>query len=239
MSHIALRKFGAAFALLVTSSVALGQNVAGVFPPGFGPDHQSAQYRVAFEPDLDLTAHRVHFQKSIDRERMWRILGVARETDGRNLDVDAIAAELFWTVTEAGDPWQHGVRFDAIWRSEGRPQSLAVNWSSQYSGIDGWRFRGNLLSSVQVGSGKQSGLFLQSRAQVMYALDQNRSIGIEHYGVYGSSADLRDFKEQGHQLGPYIDLPLAENWRLMGSVLFGLTDATQDANFKLWITRQQ
>jgi len=40
---IVLLSFGSAFA----------QNTGGVFPPGFGADHKSAQYRIAIDTDAN------------------------------------------------------------------------------------------------------------------------------------------------------------------------------------------
>ena len=227
----------AMLAMLLLSTVATAQNTAGVFPPGFGADHASAQYRITYEADEHATAHRFHYQQSINRELLWRVIALARKTDGQDLDFDAATGELFWTLSPAGARFQHGLRFDAIIRNEGRPASAAANWGGQYELTDRWRVRGNLLSAVQVGDGRQSGVFVQTRGQLHYRIAPGRAIGIEHYGVYGSSRDFRGASEQRQQLGPYVDLPLAERWRLFGSVLFGLTDGSQDLDLKLWVTR--
>lgn len=216
---------------------AKAQNVAGVYPPGFGPDHASFQYRIGFDPDNDGVVQRAHYQESIDARRMWRIAAQTNKSLGNTFDVDRVFAELFWNLSKDGSPWQQGVRFDAIVRTEGRPGILAVNWSGQYVGIDNWRFRFNVLNGIQIGDDRQRGVIMQTRAQVHRTLSQGRSVGIEHFGSYGSTDNFRDFDEQGHQLGPYAILPVGGGWRLHGSVLFGLTDATPDTNFKLWINR--
>ncbi len=222
---------------LTLANQASAQNTAGVFPPGFGPDHQSAQYRITYEAEEHATAHRLHYQQSISPTLLWRVIGAARKSDNQTLDFDAATAELFWTLSPAGQRLQHGLRFDAIVRTEGRPGTFAVNWGGQYALDDRWRIRGNLLTGAQVGDGRESGVFVQTRGQLQYAYAPGRAIGIEHYGVYGSSRDFRGIEEQRQQLGPYIDLPLSENWRMFGSVLFGLTDASQDLDLKLWVTR--
>ncbi|MEO0575026.1 MAG: hypothetical protein AAF004_06145 [Pseudomonadota bacterium] len=224
-------------ALLLLSSGVHAQNLAGVFPPGFGSEHESAQYRVAYDPDSDATAHRLHFQKSINDAFLWRVIGQARKSDAQQLDFDKFTAELFWNLSSGDSPWQQGIRFDAAVFTEGRPGSLAANWTGQYVGSERWRFRTNVLAAVQVGDGRQSGVFLQTRAEVLYRLSGGRNVGLHHYGVYGSSDDLRGIKEQGHQLGPFADVPLVGRWRLFGSALFGLTDGSPDMNLKLWITR--
>lgn len=224
--------------VVLLPSLAMAQNLAGVFPPGFGTDHESAQYRVAYDPDGYATAHRAHFQKSIDDVFLWRVIGQARKSDSQQLDFDKFTAELFWNWSDDDSPWQQGMRFDAAVFTEGRPGSFAANWTGQYLGIEGWRFRTNVLAAVQVGDGRQGGVFLQTRAEVLYQLSAGRSVGLHHYGVYGSTDDLRGVEEQGHQLGPFVDAPLVGQWRVFGSVLFGLTDGSQDTNLKLWLTRR-
>lgn len=214
------------------------QNVAGVYPPGFGPDHSSFQYRIGFDPDNDGVVQRAHYQESIDARRMWRIAAQTNKALGNTFDVDRVFAELFWNLSKDDSVWQQGVRFDAILRTEGRPGILAVNWSGQYVGIDNWRFRFNVLNGIQIGDDRQSGVIMQTRAQVHRTLSQGRAVGIEHFGTYGSTDNFRDFDEQGHQLGPYAILPIGGGWRLHGSVLFGLTDSTADTNLKLWVNRR-
>ena len=224
-----------AFALVAAPAAA--QNTAGVFPPGFGADHRSAQYRITYEADEHATAHRFHYQQSINPDLLWRVIVAARKTDDQEVDYNAVTGEIFWTLSPQGARFQHGMRFDAIVRSEGRPANLAVNWGGHYALGERWRIRGNLLTSAQVGDGRQGGVFVQTRGQLQYAVSPGRAVGIEHYGVYGSSKDFLGANEQRQQLGPYVDLPLAPRWRLFGSALFGLTDGSQDLDLKLWITR--
>lgn len=237
MHNTIFQRLSVLLAVSVACMTAQAQNVAGVFPPGFGPDHQSAQYRIGFDPDSDDVVQRVHYQSSIDDRRMWRIGGQGNKTEDTAFDFDRLIGEIFWNLSTEGSVWQHGLRFDAALRTEGRPASAAVNWSGQYVGLEGWRFRFNVLNGVQIGDGRQRGVFMQTRAQVHRRLGQGRSVGIEHFGVYGSTDDFRDLKEQGHQVGPYLILPMGGGWRLHGSVLFGLTDETSDSNLKFWVNR--
>ncbi|MEL6870394.1 MAG: hypothetical protein AAFO81_11385 [Pseudomonadota bacterium] len=223
---------------LLASATTHAQNLAGVFPPGFGPNHESVQYRIAYDPDSFATAHRTHYQRSIDARKMWRIIGQVKKSDGRVFDAEQFTAELFWDLSSPHSFWQHGMRFDATLRTEGRPASIAANWSGQYDRGQRWQWRVNVLNVVQIGDGREGGIFLQSRAQALYRLSAGRSIGIQHYGVYGSTDDLREFQEQGQQLGPFVNVPLKDGWVLFGSVLFGLTDSTADTNLKFWVTRQ-
>ncbi|MFK8053739.1 MAG: hypothetical protein AB8F65_12290 [Woeseiaceae bacterium] len=231
------RIFIAALLISISSLSVHAQNVAGVFPPGFGPDHASFQYRAGFDPDSDGLVQRGHYQRSIDDRKMWRVVAQVNKTNDAFLDLDRVVGELFWTLTDPGSAWQHGIRFDAALRTEGRPGIAAVNWSSQYAGIEGWRFRFNVLNGVQIGDGRASGVFMQTRAQIHRPLDKGRAVGIEHFGQYGSTDDFRDFKDQRQQIGPYMILPIGDAWRVHGSLLFGVTDASPDSNFTIWVNR--
>jgi len=71
-------------------SAAQAQNTGGVFPPGFGGDHEFIQYRIAIDTQTDGFANRIHYQKSIDSRLLWRVLAQSRETDTSDFDFDFV-----------------------------------------------------------------------------------------------------------------------------------------------------
>lgn len=223
--------------VMLTASPAGAQNTAGVPPPGFPDGHESLQYRVAYETDTDAFAHRLHYQQAFDEKKLWRIIVQGRKTNDRDNDFDFAQGEIFWRLTGPTRRWQHGLRFDLRVRHEGRPATFGLNWSNEFTFADDWRFRTVVLTAIDVGDGARDGVFLQTRNQLNYALAPRQNIGFELYSVYGSSKDIPSLKDQNHQLGPYVVLPLGDKWQLFGSALAGLTDESQDLNLKLWFTR--
>ncbi|MEM8982771.1 MAG: hypothetical protein AAGC71_07070 [Pseudomonadota bacterium] len=232
--------------LLVVSVLALvtlqvspahAQNTAGVPPPGFPDGHVSWQYRAAFETDTDAFAHRLHYQEAIDEKKLWRVIVQGRKTGERDNDFDFAQAELFWRLTGPTKRWQHGLRFDARFRHEGRPGSLGINWSNEIAFGERWQLRGVVLTAIDIGDGARDGVFVQTRARLNYQMIDRTNTGIEMYSVYGSSKDFAGFQDQSHIIGPYIDMPFGNHWRLFASALGGITDNSQDLNLKLWVTR--
>jgi hypothetical protein len=128
-------------ACLTTPTVAFAQNTGGVFPPSFGPDHKSAQYRVALNTETDRFAQRLHFQQSLDERRVWRVVGQTRETSSSDFDFDYIQAELFWEIGKLDSKYRTGLRFDARLRDDNRPGQIGINWMHQWQLEDGWRAR--------------------------------------------------------------------------------------------------
>ena len=62
-------------------------------------------------------------------------------------------------------------------------------------------------------------------------------MGVELFNAYGSTDEILDLDKQGHSIGPFASFPVSDNFSLFTGALFGLTDASADAELRLWITR--
>ncbi len=222
---------------LVTTPVAAAQNTGGIFSPVVNDDHRSAQYRVTYNPDTEGLAQRAHYQQSINGDLMWRGLVSARKTSDSDVDFDFVQAELFWELSDDDDRWKRGLRFDARIRDDDRPGLLGMHWTNQFPVTDNWNARFVALSAIDVGDDARDGVFLQTRGNVFTRLDTGQTVGVEVFNSYGSTDDFRDFEEQTHQIGPFASFPVAEDWSLFTGVLLGLTDASADAELRLWVVR--
>ena len=223
--------------IFILSAVpALAQNTGGVFPPGFGANHESAQYRLSIDTDTNRFANRLHYQKSIDSKRLWRIVGQTRETDSSDVDFDFIAAELFWELGETSDTWRKGFRFDAILRNEGRPGQINVNYMNQWNLDNGWSARLIGLSSLQIGENRSDGIFIQPRAQLAKKLSTGPSIGVEYFGSLGSTEDI-NLKQNRQTVGPFISTKITGKTSILAGAQFGLNDAPSDPDLRLLVTR--
>ncbi len=222
---------------LVTTPVAAAQNTGGIFSPVVNDDHRSAQYRVTYNPDTEGLAQRAHYQQSINGDLMWRGLVSARKTSDSDVDFDFVQAELFWELSDDDDRWKRGLRFDARIRDDDRPGLLGMHWTNQFPVTDNWNARIVALSAIDVGDDARDGVFLQTRGNVFTRLDTGQTVGVEVFNSYGSTDDFRDFEEQTHQIGPFASFPVAEDWSLFTGALLGLTDASADAELRLWVVR--
>lgn len=219
------------------ASAAHAQNTGGVFGPVVNEDHQALEYRIGHDPDSHSLAQRLHYQRSLDGQRMWRVIGQLRKTDSSSFDLNFIGGEFFWQLTDDSRAWQQGLRFDVRVRDDDRPHSLGVNWMHQFALSDDWRARLLLLSAVDVGSNKRDGLLMQTRAQLARRFGQGKLAGFELFNSHGPIDDLPDFDDQSVQMGPFVSAPLG-SYQLFGHALFGLTDGAADLNFAVWVTRQ-
>lgn len=217
-------------------TAATAQNVDGVVTPFVDAGHEAVQYRGGHSIDPDVTVHRLQYEKSIDDDRMWRLLTVGRETGAGSLEYSFLQGELFWQLDNIAENWAQGVRFDVRVAARGGPGGLGINWMHQYQLAERWAARVSLTSSVQVGDGAADGVFLQSRAFLGYQATANAHLRLSLFSRYGSTDDLPGFAEQTHQLGPTLDLRLNDRWQMLVGYLAGLTDATTDSDVRLWLT---
>ncbi|MBO6688922.1 MAG: hypothetical protein JJ931_01505 [Henriciella sp.] len=222
---------------LFATPMAAAQNTGGIFSPVVNDDHRSAQYRVTYNPDTEGLAQRAHYQQSINGDLMWRGLVSARKTSDSDVDFDFVQAELFWELSDDDDRWKRGLRFDARIRDDDRPGLLGMHWTNQFPVTDNWNARIVALSAIDVGDDARDGAFLQTRGNVFTRLDTGQTVGVEVFNSYGSTDDFRDFEEQTHQIGPFASFPVAEDWSLFTGALLGLTDASADAELRIWVVR--
>lgn len=227
-----------AVSFLLLSNPAMAQTTGGVFPPNVNEGHRSIQYRGGYNPDTDVYAQRLHYQAALNGDFMLRGLVQARTEDDSSIEVDFVQAELFWDLSEDTDKWRTGVRFDARIRTEGRPGQIGFNWMNRWSLSEDWESRFLVLTSANVGDGASGGVALQTRGALNYSGFKGVGVGLEVFSAYGTTDDFADsFDEQRHAIGPTLNLKITPTISLFGGPLFGLTDATPDQDYRIWITQ--
>lgn len=226
-----------ATAFAATTPLAMAQNTGGIFPPMVNEGHKSAQYRVSYDPDSEGLSQRVHYQQAINGNLMWRGLVSARKTDESDVDFDFVQAELFWELSDDDDAWKTGFRFDARIRDDDRPGLIGIHWTNQFPVTENWNGRFVALSAFDVGNDARDGVFLQTRGNLFTRLESGQTVGVELFNAYGSTNEILDLDKQGHSIGPFASFPVSDRFSLFTGVLFGLTDASADAELRLWITR--
>ena len=225
---------------VMASTTASAQNVGGVFPPTVNEGHQSVQYRLAFNDESNVSdfgfAQRLHYQRAINDDFMWRVIGQTRRTASSDVDLDFIGAELFWEFSDNEDDYKHGVRFDGRIRDDGRAEQLGFNWIHQWKLDDGWSARAILLTGLQVGENSADGVNIQTRTRLVKKLNSGFTVGFENYSNYGNTGDFGDFDDQSHTIGPVISVPVGNGFSIFGGPLFGISGAAPDVETRLWIT---
>lgn len=222
---------------LAIVGAAAAQNTGGVFPPGFGPDHRSAQYRITVDPDNGDWANRLHYQQSLNDSMVWRVVGQTRKTATSDVDFDFLQAELFWRLTPRDKAFQTGLRFDARLRDGNRPNQIGVNWSNQWTLSESWRVRAVGLSALQLESNRNNDVSLQVRGQLARKLNSGVTVGGEVYSPLGDTGDIKILKGTSASVGPFISVPVGGKRSLQVSTLFGVTRRARNTELRLWLTQ--
>lgn len=213
------------------------QNTGGVFGPIVNDNYSAVQYRSAFDTQTNRLSQRIHFEKSINGDLMWRAVYGTRKTDHSDYDFDFFQAELFWELSDDTDYLRTGFRFDLHLVDDDRPNFLGVNWMSQINLNETWSCRFLAMSSFDFGENARDGVFLQARASVTCHVTEHLSLGAEFYDSYGSTDHLLRFADQNLQLGPVANYTFDNNFSLYGGVMYGLTEQSPDSQLRLWLTR--
>ncbi len=233
----------AAFFLGVSSLAfpAFAQNTSGVHSPVVKEGERSVMYRLGVEPDDDngdtKIKHRLHYQQAINGDLRWRVIGQTRTTDSSDFDLDFLRAELLWELSDDDDDFKTGLRFDGRVRDDNRPEEFAVNWTNRYSLPSGWDFRGIIIASKQTGDNADDGVGLSTRARIAKKVESGQTFGVDLFSDYGNTGDIGGLNEQEHLLAPFVSTKIAKNITLLGGPQFGLTDASPDFEFRLWLSR--
>ena len=219
------------------STPSLARNTGGVFGPVVNEGHAALQYRATFNLDTDQFAQRLHYERALNTDVMWRVVAQTRETATSDIDFDYVQGEVFWQITPDGQDFQTGLRFDGRIRDDDRPGFVGVNWMNQYRFSPDLSGRVLFLTAYEVGDNSRDGVFIQSRANLTYRAAQGVNIGAELFNSYGSTADLNRLSNQSHQIGPFATVDVAKTFSVFAGALFGMTEASPDAELRLWLTK--
>ena len=222
-------------ALLVNQVYA--SNVGGVFGPIVNEGDKTFQYRAAYDPDSNQFVQRFHYQQALNDDVRLRGVVQARKTDQSDLDYDFFQGELLWQLDDNSSVWNRALRFDFRITDDGRPGLVAATWTNRINWSEKWNSTALILGSVDIGSGARSGVFLQTRADIVRKLNSKWSVGAEVFSSYGSTTGFGSFDDQSHQIGPTVKAKLGNGWSFFSGVLVGLSDSAQDENVRLWFTK--
>lgn len=234
-------RIGTLLALLVLAPVVHAQNVGGVFGPEVTPGSEAIEFRTAFAPPSDGRPDRItsrfHYQKSITDNLRLRGVVQGADTDIGGFDYDAVQLEAQYQFLEdeaAG--FDSAIRVDLL-IADDRPNLVSFNWTNDVPLSDHWSIRNNLLAQVQFGNDRGDGLFLQSRASVTYKVNKVYNFQIQTFSIYGSTDEFPAFRDQNHSIGPAVFIKFDKGWSVEASTLLGLTNASSDIDFRIFLAR--
>jgi len=219
------------------SPSASAQLTSGVSGPEISEGKNAIGYRAAYDPDTNGLAQRVHVDHALNGRVMVRGVVQARKTETETADFDFLQAELRWQVTPDGADWASGLRIDARIRDNDRPGQVSVHWLNQVRLSDTLTSRFAVIATVQTGSNRQSGTFVQTRGDLSWEIAPDIDVGAELYNSYGRTSDILPFSEQSHLVGPFAALPLTDTLSLRTSALVGITSGSPDATFRVFLTQ--
>ncbi len=216
--------------------MAAAQSTGGVFGPVVDEGDSAWDFRVSHDPDSENTAVRLHYQRAIDSDLRWRLIGQVRSTEDADFDPDHLTAQLFWQVTPDLQSYQSGFRFDGRYRFDDRLGQITVHWIHQWRQVDDWTLRFITGATLEIGDDARDGLAIQTRASAMRSLASGPKLGVELFSQDGSTTDWLDLEYQRHEAGPVAVWSLRDGWGLYTGALFGVSESAPDATFRVRVT---
>ena len=217
---------------------AFAQNTSGAPGPRVDEGARALEYRLSVSLDEDRgerAAHRFQYEHGVTDALRLRVVGQVLTSDGdarhEYLQVDAL-----WQVAPNDAPLQLAMRFDARVQDGARPERLGVVGIGQVAVSDALTLRGSVHLNAEVGDQARDGLSVETRGGIIYKLGQGRRIGVEGFHDHGRTPDPEPFGGR-QQIGPFVEWPVGERWTLDTSVLFGVSDETQDLDLRVFVTR--
>ena len=233
-----------AAALVVTPS-ASANSLGNVDDPEIKSGEMSLHYRAAFTPEHDGSdygfAHTLFGQASLGEN--WRIrVGVVQERDFEgNLSFRSIEPEVWWQIKEG-----EGRAMDIALIAKGYipdqgdgPGMASVAVALANNPMPRVRLVFNAEAGRWIGDDEcltPDGFFLASRAEASYEVSGALSVGAQMFNDFGSTNDFEPFNHGAHQIGPVARLQVFDGVSVSGSVLFAMSEAAPDTEFRTFLS---
>lgn len=135
------------------------------------------------------------------------------------------------------NPWSLALRLDyRLTEGDDGADQVGFNWTTQRKIGERLQFTGVVLGNVQHGSLRADGVGFEARASLNYDVGNGLKLGVESFNIYGRTGNFGGFDDQNHQLGPVLTQKLTGGSSLLLGALFGISDAAEDVDLRLWLT---
>lgn len=242
-----LAAFVTASLLVAVAPAAVGQSLTGnVGSAGISKGERTVEVRAGVSDEGD-AAGRVHYDHAFTDWYKLRTIASFRRPDGGGWNASALTLENWFQWREEADDqsgFNGGLRLAYDFVDGGGPDGAEVRLTATDKFAGRWEWRANLIGEFETGDGSAGGADLETRLQLTRALDgaafgsTKWRAGAELFSEYGNTRDLADLDGQAHQLGPVLKAEWKNGVYLQSGVRFGLTDASDDAMFKVFVGRE-
>lgn len=121
------------------------------------------------------------------------------------------------------------------WKNQNRKADQVKSKFLFAKKLDKWSNIANLNLSKEIGSDAVKDTELSASWQTQYALNPHFNPGFEVYSSLGEIADMPNYSEQEHRIGPMFFGTLAPGLSYQAGYLFGVSQAATDGSFKLFL----
>lgn len=223
------------------ASHAAAQNTSGVSSPIVKPGEAAFGYRFAYsqhEDSADAWAHRLHVERAATDSLRLRVLGAFSQRAGGDLDFRSVGAEARWQLVRSADHgWDGGAILQiAVPTTRGHPDRVKFGLPASVDVTDKWQVRGVVYTGFEFGENARPGALLDLRAETTYEIADGVRLGPQWFSDLNTTARLGGFDRQGHQLGFILKGRLMKDLSYETGALFGVSEASPNADFRLFVS---
>lgn len=213
-----------------------GQNLSNVFSPDVKPGSQAFEWRVGYNPDTERYATRAHYQYGFSESLRMRIISSLRGSDSEDLELRYWRLETQWQFREdqLHGGWDSAVRLEIqVAEGDNLPSRLRLGWTNKWRISDELEFRFIPMIARQIGPQSGNDYLLETRARLAYRLNEKTKLSFDLFSDFNTADSIGSFSEQEHQLGPLLQIDLNDDFTLNAGPLFGLTNISPDAEYRV------
>lgn len=218
------------------------QTTSGIMNPEVRSEERAYSFRVAAAQGDTISetniAARAYLQKAVTDNFQGRLTLEGHKTDRNKFSLHFVQLGLQWQVfEEERHGWAGAFRIDSRLAKDQKSQ-IGFNWASQAEIYNTLSVRHMLGFTNPFDRNDQNSTNFSSRLSFNYEISSNIQLSLQLYSDIKSTTGLKEFQEQDHRIGPGISLKVAEGTSLFTGPLFGMSDAANDLDMRLWLTQK-
>ncbi len=218
------------------SADARAQIMGGVSGPKVTAGEQAVEYRVAWVSETGGFAHRLHYQHAVSDRLRFRIVALQNNAGG-DLRFRSAAIESQYQFIKNTHGWNSAIQLQGrVPDGNDGPGRVRIAWINSIDLAQDWEIRAVLLGAREIGDNARDGIWLETRSEATYNLGRSYHLGAQLFNSYNSTANMGNFNDQSHAVGPVLKGKLGKRAGFNLSALFGLSDRAPDTNLRLFVS---